>query len=254
MRKAFTNNKLLPIVSLLILVLFLSFFAYSRHSLYIPAAAAAATTPAQTRYGKLNQSAILLDNDLNKITTLPPTFFVIITNETDFPDHYRVTYLDLSGVIARSHITRIDFQPVTLFHSNTFFTAQNDTHPVNIRRTPHSTADIITTIPHNSQAFFFGQRAGEPLLQTHGDRWYFIRFTHGTTQHFGYVYSAQGTVDTIPTNIIERVPENNNNQNGNGYQTPRERLDWIYIAALSIPAVVVVFVLFSRNKKDKDLR
>jgi len=254
MKKIFPKTKLFLITSLLIIMLILSFAPHNGLQ-GVPHIFAAAATQAHSRYGKLNQNAILLDEDLNKITTLPPTFFVIITNETDFSDHYRVTYLDLVGIISRSHITRIDFQPVTLFHTNTFFTAQNDTHPVNIRRTPHSAANIITTIPHNSQAFFFGQKSGEALIQTHGDRWYFVRFLDGTTHRFGYVYSAQGAVDSIPANIIERVPDPpGNNQNGNGYQAPRENLEWIYIIALSIPAVIVVFALFSRGKKDRDFQ
>jgi len=95
---------------------------------------------------------------------------------------------------------------------------------------------------------------GEALIPTHGTRWYFVRFLDGAVQRFGYVYSAQGVADSMPANIIERVPDesNGNQSNGNGYQSPPVRLDWLYIVLLSIPAIIVVFALFSKPKKDKD--
>ncbi|MCL2555664.1 MAG: hypothetical protein FWE03_01415 [Firmicutes bacterium] len=206
-----------------------------------------------SRYGLLRENAILLDSNFEKITTLPPTYFVIIINETDFENYYRVTYLELTGIILRTHITRVNFEPVTKFHENVFFTAQNDTHPVNIRALPNSTAEIITAIPHNNQAFFFGQKNGEALITTHGSRWYFVRFLDGTVNRFGYVYSAQGIVDTIPPNIIQAVPNPPDNNNNLDPNTPPQRFDWIYIVLLSIPAIIVMFALFSKPKKDTDI-
>ncbi|MCL2821714.1 MAG: hypothetical protein FWD86_00740 [Firmicutes bacterium] len=209
-----------------------------------------------SQYGLILENTVLLNASLSPVTTLPPTFFVTITDENTLFDHYKVTYNGLSGLVQKSQIQRIDFEPVTTEHT-ALFTAANDTHPVLVRSAPFANALTTASIPHGGTAFLFGEITGEALISSVGGRWFFVRFGTGSGAVFGYVYSAQGIADPIPVNIIERKPDvggGGDGGDGDGETdnlTPNPRFDWIYILLLTIPAVVVVLAIFSRPKQKE---
>ncbi|MCL2675218.1 MAG: SH3 domain-containing protein [Firmicutes bacterium] len=198
------------------------------------------------QYGLIGENTVLLDNDLQPITGLPATYFVIIISEDDA--HYSVQYSDLTGMIDKSKIVKIDYEPKTKFGS-AYFTAGNDTHPVNIRSAPKAAANVVGTIPDGGGAFYYGAVSGDALIPAAGSMWYYVRTSDGQK---GYVYSTQGIAGVLPVNSGERVetPEGDGGGGGGATSFP----DWGFILLLAVPAVIITLALFSRKGGQREMR
>lgn len=195
-----------------------------------------------TRYGLIGEGAELLDQHFNVITGLPSTYFVIILSELG--DYYLVEYSDLSGYVLKTKISPIDYEPKIKFGS-AYFTAKNDTHPVNIRQSPYSSAPIIASIPDGESVFYYGAVSGEALIPSAGNTWYYVRYNDGVNK-YGYVYSVQGQAQEFAVNPGDRVepPAKLDDK-----KDKTSLSDWVFILLLCIPAVIIMLALFARPQQ-----
>ncbi len=193
-----------------------------------------------TQYGLIGEGAQLLDQNFNVITSLPPTYFVIILSEVG--DYYSVEYSDLSGYVLKSKISPIDYEPKIKF-GLAYFTAKNDTHPVNIRQSPTSSSPIIDYIADGESTLYYGAVSGEALIASAGNTWYYVRYNN----KYGYVYSVQGVVQEFEVNPGDRVeqPKNISDKKENSGLS-----DWVFILLLCVPAVIIMLALFARPQQS----
>lgn len=185
-------------------------------------------------YLLLKEGAKLL-GESGEICALPATYFAVYVAEDELC--YSVKYGDLQGKIEKAFAEKVDYEPVTKTHS-AYFTADNDTHSVNVRRYPRKDAEIIASLPDKAKAYLYGETQGDEIVSGAGAVWYLIKFNGET----GYVYSAQGEAQKIPRNKIEKV------------EVPApppsvapKNTDWIFIIALCVPAVTVMFAIFGKR-------
>lgn len=201
-------------------------------------------------YGLIKENAVLLSSEFSPVTSLPATYFVVINDETTA--HYSVTYLDLSGLVEKARIEKVDYEPKTKFAA-AYFTADNDTHTVNVRSAPSGSASVIAALPDGAKAFMYGAVTGDALISAAGNKWHYVRYNDGVNR-YGYVYSAQGSADSFSANVIEKVlpPPDETPTETPGTGGGGGGFDWLYILLLCIPAVIIMLALFSRPKKNEN--
>ena len=86
----------------------------------------------------------LYGTSLDKIVDLPAGYFVMQT-ETPAPDGYiSVVYDDIYGYVRTDSVTAVDYTPVTKYEKTVKFVCDNDGQPVNLRKAPKRSAEILT--------------------------------------------------------------------------------------------------------------
>ncbi|MCL2847572.1 MAG: SH3 domain-containing protein [Firmicutes bacterium] len=184
---------------------------------------------------------------------LPQTYFAEVTGEDG--EFYSVIYYDLNGFIRKNAVTKVDFKPVTAFATSTLTaTAVGDVSSINIRSRPNSISTIIGSAPVNSTLTFYGILSdNSPEGTNTTTSWYFVKFTNPNNQTaFGYIYSANAISNPIPNNNIQKVMT---------YVDPPPifspgtisfppYITVIFIIVLSIPAVLIMLILFKKPKSD----
>lgn len=197
------------------------------------------TTPV---YAMIGEGAELFSAAGVKITTLPATYFVLVIEETATDFH--VTYLDIEGFVDKNAVSAVDFEPVTKYAQPLFF-ADNDTHSVNIRSLPSRSGEILATVPDGGSGIYYGTTTGDALV---GDinEWYYVRFGEGQIR--GYVYAPQIRAASLADNIIEAVPKPDDEDEKIIGASVK---DGIFIAALCIPAVIIMFIVFRGGGERK---
>lgn len=193
------------------------------------------------QYALIGEGAILYnDTQMSKaITTLPSGYFVIILGDGG-EGSYRVSYLDIDGYISKGAVELVDYEPKYKYATATF-SVNNDGQPANIRSTPdHTASNIVTSLSPNSGGIYYGTVQGTALIPEVGDLWYYVRYS-SQPYRYGYIYKSQVTVTPIEANVIERVEEETPTT-----QTPSEGISYVIVAALTIPAIIIMLFVFKK--------
>lgn len=195
-------------------------------------------------YGYLHTDTVLYGDPNLKtaITSLPATYFVTVLES--YEDCHKVSYKDITGYIPDVEI--VDFEPVTKWAS-TWFTVTNDGYPAKLRSLPSKDSEIIMEIPAGKTGYYYGDADGDELLQNYGNKWRYVCYNDGLGDYYGYVYSSQISVSEIKPNEIKKVEKVENNE-GEELSSPNVNTDFILIACLCIPSVLIMYLLF----RDKD--
>lgn len=186
------------------------------------------------------------------LCTLPASYYVsVIGDERD--GYTPVGWLDVNGFIRTADAEPVDYTPVNP-HCDRKLSADNDLNPVNIRSTPDHTANnVVGTLPHGKTATVYGETSGTALIPQVGDKWYYVRYSDGTTAYTGYVYAAQVLADPIKPHTGERVtPPAPEPIETDGSIPTAARI--LLIVALCIPAVAVVLLIFKPVSPKKTPR
>jgi len=128
-----------------------------------------------------------------------------------------------------------------------------DANNVNIRKQPNTDTDNIECVvsTDDTDFIYYGDIVGSaPTANI--TKWYYVRLITGDIVHYGYVYSVYVKADTIFDNIIEEMPNENDNGDVTNKPTLLEGTTlYIFIAALSIPAVLIIYLLFKKRTPTK---
>jgi len=185
-------------------------------------------------------------NQLTVMTSLPATYFVEIIGEQG--DYYQVGYLDIVGLVSKDSVTVVDYTPKYKFASPAIRISK-DVTGVNIRTAPDDTNStvIYTATSADTEFIYYGDVKGtSPIFGI--DKWYFVRLIDDVNVFHGYVYSAYTIADSIPNNVIEAEPDDKNDSQNNSKPTLLQGTTlYIFIGALCIPAVLIIFLLFKKH-------
>ena len=209
------------------------------------ALAAAAPAPSYALIGAGGVKLYSAQGEL--ITSLPATYFVTVMDEDE--QKYHVSYLDIDGYIFKDEaaLSIVDYEPVTKY-GQPAFVASNDTHPVNLRASPSGQGTIIAAIPDAGRGIYYGKVEGEALIAEIKD-WFYVRYYDNGSYLYGYVYAPQITADKLNDNVIEKVERPKEPSGGDKPTVMSSAMEGIFIAALCIPAVIVMFVIFRAGSK-----
>ncbi len=186
--------------------------------------------------------------------TMPRTYFVILLS-ADKNGYTSASWLDVTGFVETAKVEAVDYTPVTKYPTRNL-TAANDRNPVNIRSAPDHTADnIIGAIPDGASAAVYGETTGSELIPQVGGLWYYVRYTENDRSVYGYVYSAQVAAEPVTENVIEReTPAAADPVEEDGELGASAKIG--VIAALTVPAVIVMLLIFRpapKNRKPRQL-
>ncbi len=197
------------------------------------------TSPQPFTYGYLPYGCTLYsDMQLtNPITTLPATYFVIILSEDTA---IRASYKDIVGFLDPASVEKVDYEPVTKFASASF-TVDNDGYPVRLRSSPSKDAPVISEIPSGASGYYYGDALGDALIEQVGNTWRYVSIGDPSGTKNGYVYSSQVSVTDFAPNVIEKVEYNDK---GEDLASPVSNTDFILIACLCVPSVLIMYVIF----------
>ena len=220
-----------------------------------PIRISAALTSQDVVYAYLSADTVLYSATADGYTpmfTMPATYFVMLLSD-DKDGYTAASWLDVTGFVETAAVETVDYVPVTKYPSRSL-TATNDGNQVNIRSAPDHTADNITAyLPDGKTAAVYGETDGSKLIPQVGGLWYYVRYTENDQSFYGYVYSSQVTAEAVAENVIERETPT--------VVAPVEdagELD-LYakigiIAALTVPAVIVMFLIFRPAPKNRTPR
>ncbi|MCL2860817.1 MAG: SH3 domain-containing protein [Firmicutes bacterium] len=197
-----------------------------------------------------NASMFSEQNETSKIVTLPETYFVIVLGDATESGFIRVSYLDLVGYVRFSDVEVVGFEPRPRHHTATFTTTQfYDSEYVNLRISPNQNSQSVAQIATGEELFFYGTIEGSSLFGN--NQWFKVRYENNDGAMFrGYLNYHHGTPSEIVPNNYEIVPPP---QIPNPPVIPGEEFYTnlfiaIFIIALSIPAVFIMFLLFKKKQ------
>lgn len=206
-------------------------------------------------YAYLPNSAVLCDASGEAICTLPATYFVL-QEGGEVSGKIPVSYLDLSGYVRAADVEIVDYEPVTKF-ATLSARPDNDGMAVNLRDKPDSVAGtVLCAVPAGSTLTLYGPREGGELFAGAGRTWQYVRYVDNGLPRYGYIYAPQLSCDAVQPNKIEKVerpsPEEPS-ESAAGLEM--SHLGQIaLIAAMCIPAGIVMLVLFYRPDSKREPR
>lgn len=188
------------------------------------------------------------------MVTLPAGYFVMQSDDPAPDGYVAVRYDDLAGYVKLADVTAVDYTPVTKYETTVRFRCSNDGQPVNLRAKPSRHAEILSVLAADAEGRSYGTAIGDAII-TGGDAlWYYV--SAGDVR--GYCYYAHISVDPTPPNIIEKVPDPNEDepsQNVNARpENPKamsKTVAIIFIVALCIPVPFIIFYLFKKPKNEQ---
>jgi len=190
---------------------------------------------------------------MRPLTGLPQTYFAHVVAESG--EFFEVIFYDLRGFVRQSAVTKVDFEPVTKFATGRLEVMRGGTVPIFARPT-HLNASAIHYTPRGAEHVFYGTLNGSiPYRDEDGFSWFFIRFTNAEgNAAFGYIHASNVTASAIPPNVIEKVMVYANDPptfTPPDFEFPGY-LTIVFIVALSIPAVLVMILLFKKPKGKQE--
>ena len=224
-------------------------------------------------YALLSENTILYhendDSSLSPICFLPSTYFVRVAGE-EKNGYYPVVYDDLTGFVKAEHLNKADYEPVTKYAYATL-TLSNDGNPITIRSSPDHQNDenILARLDSGCSLKYYGKMFGSAMISAVGNEWYYISFSVNGQKMHGYVYSLYTIATPILDNDIQKVVEPENEENlpppnndiaqgatsdnvSDDNKTPETISgvrEAIIILALCMPVIVVVCILFKKEKR-----
>ncbi len=204
--------------------------------------------PNNVTYAYLPRDVAIYDfigGEYHEICTLPKTYFVSLTGETD-DGFFLANYLDLNGFVRSRDVEVVDYEPQNKYHSQSGV-IKNEGLGANVRIDASINAEILLTLAENSVVRIYGYRYG---TNANGEKikWSYVR--DGDT--FGYVNSNHMLIDEIAKNEIVKVPKPNDYSYVEK-ATINKPTEIILIICLSVPVAVLTILAF-RKKGEKKRR
>ena len=193
---------------------------------------------------------------------IPQTYFVEVFSKTG--DYFEAQYLGTRGYVRKSDIEFVSGTPQNPFANKISFRifAQNG---LNLRSTPKESEGIanrLTTIPFlETNLQYIGMIEGEEAISNRGNIWYYCNYFRMDETLTGSVYAGYcDMLSTIPHNTEELavIPEPSFEQLavkdevsdiGDGsLNNLSKRSQILIIVAVSLPALIILYLLFKPTK------
>lgn len=191
----------------------------------------------------------LLDEAGNKIFLLPDTYYARINNLDD--SYYYITFNGVSGKVSKNVVTTTGYH--TTAKGTSFEIQINDGYlefvSINLKATPSLSSANVAEIPTSASFTFIGE------FPTQEGIWYYIKYN----QYYGYIKRERTTATIL--NIPGFSPESAPVESGGDKKEETEsglldglegsQLRTLIIVGLSIPAVLIIFLIFRPSKHKK---
>ena len=183
----------------------------------------------------------------NVLCYLEETYFVEITLDYD-PTFYKVNYNGISGYVTKNSVTKIIGTPHTPYPTSNITTIDTKCY---LRSSPTTKEDnVVTVVPDKCKELeYIGKIYGEEAIDYQGSLWYYVSY-FGVK---GYIYSEYiYSISNIATNT-ETFDNIDSNLTKN--PTPLKIAECgIIIAVLSVPAIIIVILMYRSPKPKKQSR
>lgn len=187
----------------------------------------------------------------NRIFLLPDSYYARINNLDD--NYYYVTFNGVNGKVSKNTVSAVGYHTTAKGTSALLgFSADYMRYAasMHLRKTPSASGEIVDTVPTNDSFTVLGVYPS----QSEGV-WYYVKYN----QYYGYLHSAcTETPDiTFETFVPETPPTESVNVENPGVDEPspeegvldNKTLRILIIVGLSVPAVLIIFLLFRPGKK-----
>jgi len=213
----------------------------------------------ETAYAGTGTPHIIISGDVwlldemsgEKLFLLPDTYFARINDSFD-AEYYYVTFNGVSGKISRNLVSATGYH-TTAKGTGVDMRVSDETYSkygsIRLRSAPSYAAKEITQIPVENGFYFVGK------YPTDSGIWYYINYS-GV---YGYIESeitnqpVLNIEDFIPESApVTNTPTDNPDTDGNIFSGIKgSELRIIIIIGLSVPAVLMLFLLFRPSKSRK---
>jgi len=196
-----------------------------------------------------------LDTPEGRFFRLPMTYFVEILDSLPQAETgtLRVKYDGVTGYVKAEDVAPVDYTPRSLYPQGLKLHFNVDAPSLYLRARPISNAaQVIAVIPSDTRDVRYYNTVSGDVAGGTGE-WFFVRVLGEEGELlYGYVSAAYCVVDTAidPENDTSAVPVTvtpGPNPDPNG--EPADMILVLLIAAISIPAVITVFLVFRPRKR-----
>lgn len=197
-------------------------------------------------YSRANDQAIMFE--------LPITYFVRL--ESQVGNFYKVNYNGISGYVKKDSVFPIKGTPIKPYLTDATFRIFT-TDGGYLRVLPKKDSSIYCTLPIDVAIEYIGQVSGEELVSKRGTTWYYTKYTKNNETYTGYVYA--GLCDLL-LNVVENNeqfdyttnPFSSQSNEYINYLKTDKNFQTILCIIVSLPALIVVFLLFKPIAKNKN--
>lgn len=210
-----------------------------------------ATATSNEYYKVTSNDVVFYNEDNNELFIVPNSYYLLKTGEQLTGDYYYVSYQGIDGKVLKTSVGTSVFDIEDPYYLNV----------VNLDKTfllicsiPSLTAEDPIYISDITRNFNF---IGVTSDVSTTDKWYYVSYTSGANLRYGYIISSDTTKPELATTIPAFVEEPINTDSPSpsttlNPDTPEEPtnnlLRVLLILGISIPAVIVVFLLFRPSK------
>lgn len=193
---------------------------------------------------------------------IPQTYFVEVFSKTG--DFFEAEYLGTRGYVRRGDVEFVSGTPQTPYASKISFRvfAQNG---LNLRSSPKESEGIanrITTIPFlETNLQYIGMIEGEEAISNRGNVWYYCNYYCMNETLTGYIYAGYCDMLSSITQNTETLPvisepsfeqltvkDEVSNIDDGGISNLSKRSQILIIVAVSLPALIILYLLFKPTK------
>ena len=208
-------------------------------------------------YAKVLQEAKFYSqpNEEFGLFTIPSSYFVILYDNAG-ENFYKAKYQDLSGYVKKDEVTPMDGTPTSPFPNETF-RVFND-NGLNFYEKTSYESTILGKLNFLDSYTLYGIQIGEEPFPNSSNAWYYSKITTNGQTSYGYAFSYYCDGFESFTENTEYFPEITNELvfstssiNASGLS---DSVKAIIILAVSLPCLIILYLLLSPSKKLKKPR
>lgn len=217
-------------------------------------------------YTVVNEEVYFFNEDNKALFIIPKTYYLLKNGQPLTGDYYRAIYNGVDGKILKTSVTDATVLSIDEpYFTQTLSIASGKTF-ILVHPTPSALAEELIYINNTTTTFeFLGLMNDSDTTKT--DKWYYVRYN---TNKYGYIIPSDTNNTELLTTIAPHAnslvnpspsPSVSPSPNPNAPVEPTNNLlRVLLILGISVPAVIVVFLLFrpshskgaNRRPRDRD--
>ncbi len=194
-----------------------------------------------------------LPDEKTSLFTIPSTYFVLLIGEEG--DFYKAKYLDIYGYVKKSDVTPMNGTPTSPY-PNQKFRNYND-GGLTVYSSPSTSGNALGKLAFEGQYLLYGTMIGEEMFSQSTNVWYYCKLDGETSSIYGYVFSYycdlfDGFIENteyFPEITEELIFTSTTTAEPQGGLS--DTVVAIIILSVSIPCLIILYLLLSPSKKGK---
>jgi len=216
-------------------------------TLFVPFTASAAVV--SSPHIKIAGEVWLLSNDGTRLFILPNTYYAKIDNLDE--TYYYVNFNGINGKVVKTQVSTVGYHEKALgtLRDLKISDSYSEFDGINLKATPDLSSVNIVSMPIKASFTFIGK------YSTNEGLWYYVKYN----QYLGYIKADRTTNPNIsienfvPVALTEdgipnKEPTSSPKSVFEGLNANQDILKIIIIIGLTIPAILIIFLLFKPSK------